>query len=76
MVNGDVFQILYESIKGKKVGDLGRVIVSRGEIQMDDIHNIFKRKYGVELGDAISQTITCTEYRDFLLHLVNKSTSR
>ncbi|KAH7571685.1 hypothetical protein JRO89_XS04G0117600 [Xanthoceras sorbifolium] len=68
---------LYASIKGKTVnkGALARVIVSRGEIDMDEIQRIFRRKYGMELRDAISESIPAGDYRDFLVDLVSKTTT-
>ncbi|KAJ0013169.1 hypothetical protein Pint_20064 [Pistacia integerrima] len=68
---------LYASIKGTTCdkGALGRVIVSRAEIDMDEIQRIFKKKYGMELRDAICESIPSGDYRDFLVALATKTTS-
>ncbi|KAL6005139.1 hypothetical protein ACLOJK_005701 [Asimina triloba] len=48
---------------------LARVMVSRAEMDMDEIKEIFHRKYGMKLHDAICESIPKGEYRDFLLAL-------
>lgn len=50
-----------------------RVMVSRGEIDMGDIQRVFRKKYGLELKDAICQNIHSGDYRDFLLAFANNN---
>ncbi|KAJ4721281.1 Annexin [Melia azedarach] len=66
---------LYASMKGTTVdnGALARVMVSRAEVDMDEIQRFFKEKYGMELKDAISESIPSGEYRDFLVALATKA---
>ncbi|TXG66366.1 hypothetical protein EZV62_007641 [Acer yangbiense] len=69
---------LYASIKGKTVNKgslVARVIVSRAEEDMDEIQKIFRRKYGMELREAISESIPSGDYRDFLVDLASKTTT-
>lgn len=81
-------QILYASIKGwtSSSGDKGallvRVMVSRAEVDMDEIQRVFKKKHGIELRDAISSLVrenhnipseTSGDYTDFLFALASKS---
>lgn len=62
-------------MKGTTVdnGALARVMVSRAEVDMDEIQRFFKEKYGMELKDAISESIPSGEYRDFLVALATKA---
>ncbi|XP_050910566.1 uncharacterized protein LOC127125785 [Lathyrus oleraceus] len=66
---------LYTSIKkGRRdIGTLARVLVSRADIDMDEIRSVFKEKYEKELGDVICESIPCGDYRDFLVALAAKS---
>ncbi|XVF30768.1 hypothetical protein REPUB_Repub16aG0087200 [Reevesia pubescens] len=66
---------LFTSIKGMTAdrGALARVMVSRAEIEMDEIQRVFKIKYEVELREAICESIPSGDYRDFLLALANKT---
>ncbi|XVF56849.1 hypothetical protein PTKIN_Ptkin06aG0153400 [Pterospermum kingtungense] len=66
---------LFASIKGVTTdrGALARVMVSRAEMDMDEIQRVFKMKYGVELREAICDSIPSGDYRDFLLALANKT---
>ena len=68
-------QTFFASIKGMTTdrGVLARVMVSRAEMDMDEIQRIFKIKYGVELREAICDSIPSGDYRDFLLALANKT---
>lgn len=81
-------QKLYASIKGwtssssSDKGALVRVIVSRAEVDMDEIQRVFKKKHGIELRDAISSLVrenhnipseTSGDYTDFLVALASKS---
>lgn len=70
-------QILYGSIKGmtKDKGGLARVMVSRAEIDMDEIQRVYKNKYGTELIEAICESIPSGPYRDFLLAFARKASS-
>ncbi|XP_021282413.1 annexin D8-like [Herrania umbratica] len=66
---------LFTSIKGMTAdrGALARVMVSRAEMDMDEIQRVFKIKYGVELREAICDSIPSGDYRDFLLALATKT---
>ncbi|XWS42701.1 hypothetical protein CRYUN_Cryun16bG0036800 [Craigia yunnanensis] len=66
---------LFASIKGMTAdrGALARVMVSRAEMDMDEIQRVFKIEYGVELREAICDSIPSGDYRDFLLALANKT---
>ncbi|KAF8395519.1 hypothetical protein HHK36_019467 [Tetracentron sinense] len=70
-------KVLHASIKGTTTEkcDLLRVIVSRAEVDMDEIQSVFKKKYGKELRDAISESIPNGDYRDFLVALVTNNPS-
>ncbi|PIA59810.1 hypothetical protein AQUCO_00400593v1 [Aquilegia coerulea] len=66
-------KILHASIKGS-VADksaLVRVVMSRADIDMDDIGRIFKTKYGMELKDAICEGISNADCREFLVALAS-----
>ncbi|XP_051132341.1 annexin D8-like [Andrographis paniculata] len=54
---------------------LARVMVSRAEVDLDDIQRIFKNKYGVELETSICENIPEGDHRDFLLALARKTSS-
>ena len=66
---------MFASIKGMTAdkGALARVMVSRAEMDMDEIKKVFKITYGVELREAICDSIPSGDYRDFLLALENKT---
>ncbi|XP_010528747.1 PREDICTED: annexin A13-like [Tarenaya hassleriana] len=67
-------QELHASIRGfnnKSKADVTRIMVSRGDIDMDDIKREFTGKYGVQLKDSISENIPCGFYKDFLLALAS-----
>ncbi|CAK9181053.1 unnamed protein product [Ilex paraguariensis] len=68
---------LYASLKGKTTdkGALARVMVSRAEVDMDEIQRVFRKKYGIELKDAICENIPSGDYRDFLVALATKTTN-
>ncbi|KAJ4823432.1 hypothetical protein Tsubulata_050014 [Turnera subulata] len=69
---------LYTSIKGTTTSDKGalaRVMISRAEIDMDGIQKVFKNTYGVELRDAICESIPYGDYRDFVVALITKATT-
>ncbi|KMT11320.1 hypothetical protein BVRB_5g110010 [Beta vulgaris subsp. vulgaris] len=67
-------KMLQRSINGEeeKKGSLARLMVSRAEIDMSEIQKIFRKKYGLELRDAICQAIPAGDYRDFMLILADK----
>ncbi|KAM2043972.1 hypothetical protein ACFX1T_008345 [Malus domestica] len=68
--------VLYASMKGciSDEGAVRRVMVSRAEVDMDEIKREFKKKHGMELRDAICDNIPSGDYRDFLVALtVSKS---
>ncbi|KAK3029985.1 hypothetical protein RJ639_038084 [Escallonia herrerae] len=69
---------LYRSIKGATMekGSLARVMVSRAEVDMNEIQMVFKKKYGMELRDAIWESIPSGgAYRVFVVALATKTTS-
>lgn len=70
----NLLQALYASIRGTTTdrGALARVMMSRAEIDMDEIQDFFKKKFGMELRDAISEAIPSGDYRDFLVALATK----
>ncbi|XP_057505693.1 uncharacterized protein LOC130788987 [Actinidia eriantha] len=71
-------QTLYGSIKGltKDKGDLARVMMSRSEVDMDEIQRVFRKKYGMEVREAMCEresNIPSGDYRDFLVALATKT---
>ncbi|KAF4367453.1 hypothetical protein F8388_025871 [Cannabis sativa] len=63
-------KVLHGSIKGNIEG----VMVSRAESSdFDEIQRCYKNKYGIELREAISETIPSGDYRDFLLALLART---
>ncbi|KAJ1390485.1 Annexin repeat [Sesbania bispinosa] len=68
---------LYTSIKRetRDKGNLARALVSRAEIDMDEIRRAFKEKYEKELGDVIRECIPSGDYRDFLVALATRSSA-
>ncbi|CAJ2637338.1 unnamed protein product [Trifolium pratense] len=68
---------LYACIKREKgdMGTLARTLVSRADIDMDEIKRVFKEKYEKELGDVICESIPCGDYRDFLVALATRSST-
>ncbi|XP_050237523.1 uncharacterized protein LOC126687150 [Mercurialis annua] len=66
---------LYVSIKGKTTdkGALARVMIRRAEVDMDEIQVIFKQKYGMNLRDAICESVPSGDYKDFLIALASKT---
>ena len=73
-----MLQTLYGSIKGltKDKGDLARVMVSRSAVDMDEIQRAFKKKYGMEVREAMCESesnIPSGDYRDFLVTLATKT---
>lgn len=52
---------------------LARVMVSRAEIDMDQIQAIFEKKYGMKLKDAITESTLPEDYKEFLIALANKT---
>ncbi|KAL3825649.1 hypothetical protein ACJIZ3_021678 [Penstemon smallii] len=65
---------LYECLKGTTIDDGGlvRIIVSRSDVDMDEIEKLFEKKYGMELKNVICEVIQEENHRDFLVALVNK----
>ncbi|KAL1822458.1 hypothetical protein ACET3Z_009236 [Daucus carota] len=66
---------LYASTQGTSMDKraLARVMVSRAEIDLDQIQSIFKQKYGIKLKDAISESTLPEDYKVFLIALANKT---
>lgn len=53
---------------------MARTLVSRVEIDIDEIRRVFKEKYGKELADAICEGFPSGDYyRDFLVALATRS---
>ena len=67
-------QALNGSIKGNTIdkGAIERVMLSRAESNFDEILKAYKKKYGIELRDAIFESIPSDDYRDFLVALGRK----
>ncbi|KAK4380181.1 hypothetical protein RND71_002043 [Anisodus tanguticus] len=67
-------QMLDECLKGttRDKGALIRIMVSRAEVDMEDILLAFNKRYGVDLKNAIRQSIPQGDYREFLLTLASK----
>lgn len=76
MVNNG-WQALYTSIKReiREIGTLARTLVSRADIDMDEIRRVFKEEYEKELVDVICDDIPSGDYRDFLVALATKSSA-
>lgn len=70
-------QTLHGSIKGmtKDKGGLARVILSRAEVDMDEIQRVYRKKYGKEMIEAICESIPSGDYKDFLVALANKTST-
>ncbi|KAH9626763.1 hypothetical protein KSS87_022077 [Heliosperma pusillum] len=68
-------KMLQRSMKGGETskGSLTRLMLNRAEIDMGDIKKVYRKKYGVELKDTISQTIPLGDYRDFILALAENA---
>lgn len=49
------------------------MLVSRAELDMDEIQRVFKKNYEIEIREAICDHIPSGDYRDFLLALAAKS---
>ncbi|KAK1263564.1 hypothetical protein QJS04_geneDACA009415 [Acorus gramineus] len=60
---------LYSSMKGRKnnTRDLVRIMVTRAEMDMAEIREVFQKKYGMKLEDAIREAIPDEDYKDFLV---------
>ncbi|KAL8152412.1 hypothetical protein V2J09_010172 [Rumex salicifolius] len=69
-------QMIHGSIKAESNADdkvlssLARLLISRAEVDMDEIQNVYKKKNGLELKNSICQNIACGDYRDFLIALI------
>ncbi|KAL5720622.1 hypothetical protein ACHQM5_013273 [Ranunculus cassubicifolius] len=70
-------KILFGSIKGRIAdkGALIRVLMSRDDTVMEEIPSEIRRKYGMELVDAICESIPSGDCRDFLVALVGTGLS-
>ncbi|KAI8562753.1 hypothetical protein RHMOL_Rhmol03G0059400 [Rhododendron molle] len=70
-------QTLYGSIKGmtKDKCGLARVMLSRAEVDMDEIQRVYRKKYGVGMIEAICESIPAGDYRDFLVALARKAST-
>ncbi|XP_052174645.1 annexin Gh1-like [Diospyros lotus] len=64
---------LYECLKGRQrdKSGLARVMISRAGPDMNEIKSFFKKKYGMELRDAISESFPLGDCRDFLVALAS-----
>lgn len=69
-------KVLYAGIKGTTSdnGALARVMISRAEVDLYEIQRVFKRRYGMELKDAICESIPSGDYRDFLTAIASTTT--
>ncbi|KAL5547175.1 hypothetical protein UlMin_006862 [Ulmus minor] len=63
---------LYGIIEGRTTDErgLGRVVVSRAEMDLGEIQRVYKSKYGIELRDAICEGLPSGDYRDFFLFVL------
>nr|GLL27173.1 annexin A13-like [Ipomoea trifida] len=70
--------MLYTCLNGRRVdkGGLVRIMISRAEIDLDEIQLMFKNKHGLELKDAICESIPQGDYREFLVMLATKPSKR
>ncbi|KAK4414825.1 Annexin A3 [Sesamum alatum] len=70
-------EALYGCLKGttNDKGALVRVLVSRAEVDMDEIRSDFKKKYGLELRNVICEATLEGNYRDFLVALAAKTST-
>ncbi|XP_011094164.1 annexin A3 isoform X1 [Sesamum indicum] len=70
-------EALYGCLKGttNDKAALVRVMVSRTEVDMDEIRCNFKKKYGVELKNVICETTPEGNHRDFLVALATKTST-
>lgn len=68
-------ETLYACIKGTTTdkGALVRVIMSRAEVDMNEIQKVFKKKYGKELIIAISESLPSGDYGELVLALATKT---
>jgi len=48
-------------------------LVSRAEVDIDEIRRVFKEKYDKELADVICEGLPSGDYRDFLVALATRS---
>ena len=71
----NLLQTLYACIKGTATdkGALVRVIMSRAEVDMNEIQKVFKKKYGVELMIAMSESLPSGDYGELVLALATKT---
>ncbi|XP_016178770.1 annexin A13 [Arachis ipaensis] len=67
-------KLLHRSMKGGRRGieTLARTLISRVEVDMDDINNVFKEKYGKDLTHFLHEAIPSGHYRDFLVTLATR----
>ncbi|XP_022842831.1 annexin D8-like [Olea europaea var. sylvestris] len=65
---------LYTCLKGTTTdkGALIRIMMSRAEVDMDEIQKVFKKKYGMELKSAIYDSVPAGNHRDLLVALATK----
>ncbi|KAL3644123.1 hypothetical protein CASFOL_012055 [Castilleja foliolosa] len=68
-------KVLYGCLKGTTTdkGAMARVMVSRAEVDMDEIHKKLKKKYEVDLNNVICESIPHGSYRDLLVAMANKA---
>ncbi|KAI3443376.1 hypothetical protein Pfo_000041 [Paulownia fortunei] len=70
-------KVLCGCLKGTTTdkGAMVRIMVSRAEVDMDEIQRAFKKKYGVELKNVICESIPEGNHRDFLVALATKTST-
>ncbi|GFP87492.1 annexin a3 [Phtheirospermum japonicum] len=68
-------KVLYGCLKGATTdkGAMARVMVSRAEVDMDEIHKNFKKKYEIELKNVMCESIPQGSYRDLLVAMATKA---
>ncbi|KAI3822664.1 hypothetical protein L1987_10259 [Smallanthus sonchifolius] len=68
-------KVLEAIIKGRRKdeGNLERIIVSQSEMDMKKIRKYYKNIYGMDLIDAIMESLPLGDFRDLLLALIMKS---
>lgn len=66
-----MIQLLYVSMRGmtRDKTTLGRVMVTRAEVDMPEIKREFQNRFLINLHDAITENVQNIEFRDFLIAL-------
>lgn len=66
-----MIQLLYVSMRGmtRDKTTLGRVMVTRAEVDMPEIKREFQNMFMINLHDSIKENVKNSEFRDFLIAL-------